>query len=128
MIHRVCQLIAMDKFVEYDFGVYQPHPLNKDKESILIDVNNELKKIQTITSKTINNDKVIFKIAKNTYTDKVPTDYFALYDYHKDRLFLVKNNNYKNKIIMYYNYFDAEKNNSLFADDYDFDNIINAIL
>ena len=128
------------KFVDRGIDVYIPLGDNS-RADLAADFNGKLQKIQVKTSTTTDNTRTIFavsqssfnvvdgeiKLKRKNYTpDEV--DYLALYDQHADRLFLVDTHKL-NKRAMNIRYTVPKNNNPNvnYADDYDFDKVLDEI-
>ena len=137
---KVGELVTAKKFIEHGIDVYSP--LVDTGVDLVAEFGGKLQKIQVKTTTKTNSEVVAFELIHNKNiisgnsvrvekidydSDKV--DYFSLYDFSNDRLFLLKNDEGRKGINIRYT---SPKNNQLNkvnrSEDYDFDNVLERIL
>lgn len=109
-IGNIGEAKVLSELTKYGIPVLLPFGDNEAYD-LVIEINNEFKKIQVKTSEKIINGKVSFSIVsskKETYDNKV--DYLALYNIEKDIVLFIPTEETNNcKIISFR--FDKPKNN-----------------
>ena len=130
----------ISKCIEHEVPVYIP-VVDETGVDMIFDINGEYKKVQVKTSTQpcgVNGDKTSFRLDKSvrtredcrdvyrkeSYGDSV--DYFALYDAVNDRSYLIQNESSKSTITISQTEVcgNNQRKGISFADDYDFDRVI----
>ena len=136
------EIATIKKFVDRSIPVYLPYG-DTEAADVIADFDGKLQRIQvkSTCSAPDDNSFVNFTIynsgyriengrvigVKKPYT-KEEVDYFSLYDYNSDRVFLLKNNEDRTSIAIRYTGCNGERySTSHMADDYDFDTVMDHI-
>ena len=132
----------LHKFKRHRIDTYIPYGDNT-RADLIADFGGKPQRIQIKTSTVSNDEVVLFRPTQSTYkvingkldckrkkytSDEI--DYFALYDYNSDRAFLININELKNNntiILRYTEPKNGQKTKINYADDYDFDKVLNEI-
>lgn len=141
---KLGEVTTIKKFIERGIDVYIP-VVDSSGADLVADFGGKLQKIQVKTSsrtRGVNKDATIFKLQRRDYSkydddieyhsrgyDSSEVDYFSLYDYNQDELYLLKNNGDKKAITLRTNSpANSQKQGIHYADDYRFDRMIDIIL
>lgn len=132
----------LHRFMRKGIDTYIPYGDNT-RADLIAEFGDKLQKIQIKTSSVSTDDIAIFKTSQNTYSivngevksklkryssDEI--DYFALYDYNADRSFLIPVDEIKNNASIILRYTEPKNNQKSkirYADDYEFDKVIDEV-
>lgn len=141
MLGEVGELRTAEEFGKRGIHVYTP-VFHDSPIDMIVNINGKLTKIQVKSSTRNDGNATMFKLTSTNerYTGGVIShhtkrynsdeiDYFALYDYYDDEVFLMKNECNKNTVILR----DVPPKNSRgspvnYKDDYNFDRVLDLII
>ena len=129
---NIGEVATLKKFVEREIPVYLPFGDNEDADMI-IEINGELKKVQVKTSSRNNGEITRFETThrdEKTHKTSVPydnIDYFSLYDYIADELYLIKNTGSKHKQIRHISANGKNNNESTYSTDVQIDKVLDEL-
>lgn len=129
---NIGEISTIKKFVEHEIPVYLPFGDNEDAD-LIAEFDGKLQKIQVKSSSRNNGDTTVFTTKhrdSKTHNPSAPydnIDYFSLYDYTNDEVYLIKNTHKKSKTIRHVQALNNNNNEILYADDIKIDKVLNDI-
>lgn len=137
-IGKLGEVATIKKFIENEVAVYTPISDSRGVDMVA-DFGGKLQKVQVKTTSTISeSNSSRFKLSKTRARykngehhhevikyNKDEVDYYSLYDYNHDRVFLLKNDGERSSVAIRYDEPLGNFSNTFhYADDYDIDRVL----